>query len=378
MFLPKLRPRHRFDDKEPPSPPDYAEAASWAALPEQPNNTAFTPEGIQASRDHAADVFFVHPTSYFGSESWNAPLDHEHANEVVDELVMPGQASVFNGVGRIFAPRYRQATFYVFLKANDSGRAALELAYSDVLRAFDHFIEHRNEGRPFFIASHSQGSCHAMRLLKERIEGTDLGRRMIAAYAIGFRFPLEQFENDYFTSIRPSSRATDTGCVIAWDTYADGHTPGQRGDRAEIWYGDGNAGGCWQRRAYRKPVSTNPIGWVSEPHRSVAESNIGAVHTVLDGEDAVRWNRFGGGKKIGLNAVGLSAPLPAEVSAELRSDGYLYTSWPKQPQFTRAVMPGGNLHNYDYDLFYMNIRENAEERLDAYLARNRERGSRVG
>ena len=31
-------------------------------------------------------------------------------------------------------------------------------------------------------------------------------------------------------------------------------------------------------------------------------------------------------------------------------------------------MPGGNYHNYDLGLFYMDVRDNVAERLEAYLA----------
>jgi len=49
--------------------------------------------------------------------------------------------------------------------------AAFELAYRDVKAAFLYYLEHNNSGRPIIIASHSQGSTHAKRLLKELFDG---------------------------------------------------------------------------------------------------------------------------------------------------------------------------------------------------------------
>ena len=44
---------------------------------------------------------------------------------------------------------------------------ALDLAYLDVKEAFRYWQNH-SEDKPFFLASHSQGSLHAQRLLTEK------------------------------------------------------------------------------------------------------------------------------------------------------------------------------------------------------------------
>ena len=78
------------------------------------------------------------------------------------------QASVFNKECDIYAPEYRQATFAAIsqdLGANSS--QALEVAYTDVKKAFTYFLENYSNGKSFFLASHSQGSLHAQRLLSE-------------------------------------------------------------------------------------------------------------------------------------------------------------------------------------------------------------------
>lgn len=369
-FATRLKPKTEFDDRPPPSAPDYSDEAQWAVHPKQPNKAGLKPFGVDTEGQpiaREADVFFIHPTSYFGTQYWNAPLDHAHANELVDELIIPGQASAFNGVCRIVAPRYRQATFYSFLRGTKSGRAALELAYADVLDSFEHYLRHWNQGRPFFIGSHSQGTVHAMRLLKERIDGTDLAKRTVAAYAIGFRFPQDQFENGYFESFYPSQSATDTGCVIAWDTYSDEGGPSHWIDRAEVWYANPNGTGRWVRRAHKRPVATNPLSWTNETQTVAASANKGAVHVILSEPGDIKWKGFGGEKPIGLRAKSLSAPHVGEVSATLGPDGFLYISWPATKAFKNAIMPGGNFHNYDYGLFYMNMRENVRQRLDVYL-----------
>ena len=99
-----------------------------------------------------ADVFFVHPTGYLKAASWNGPIDDPDAVQAVS-LVMKYLASSFNAGARVYAPRYRQATLYAFLDYETlSGVRALELAYSDVARAFDQYIAEYNQGRPFMLA----------------------------------------------------------------------------------------------------------------------------------------------------------------------------------------------------------------------------------
>jgi hypothetical protein len=58
---------------------------------------------------------------------------------------------------------------------------ALELAYGDVKKAFEHFISHLCvDGRPFIVAAHSQGTRMVARLLAECVEGTPLVERLVA------------------------------------------------------------------------------------------------------------------------------------------------------------------------------------------------------
>jgi hypothetical protein len=100
-------------------------------------------------------VFYIHPTTYISRNGWNAPLDDRKANAETDEWVLPAQAGAFNSCFRVFVPRYRQATIASFYDTEGNGDQALDLAYEDVARAFENFLQNRNEGRPFILAGHS-------------------------------------------------------------------------------------------------------------------------------------------------------------------------------------------------------------------------------
>jgi hypothetical protein len=171
-------PDHDFDLARAAPAPDYASESSWAALLSKADEADLIPAGVgdrEEQQNAAADVFFIHPTGYLRGASWNSPIDLESATEENTRRMLANQAIAFSGCYRVYAPRYREASIFAFFDGDGrNGFPALDLAYRDVLRAFDHFIERKSDGRPFIIASHSQGAIHAQRLLGERIDATPL------------------------------------------------------------------------------------------------------------------------------------------------------------------------------------------------------------
>lgn len=364
-WVESIKPVGSFENLPCPDIPDYSNLNNWAAHPDIEDKTHFTPEGIEpSSTAPQADVFFLHPTTFFGRNHWNAPLDHHNSKIFVDEMIIPGQASVFNSCCRIFAPRYRQATFYSFMEGGKNSRQALELAYEDLASAFDHYIKNWNEGRPFFIAGHSQGTLHAVRLLEEKIENTSLFKQFIAAYAIGFRFPKDKFGLS-LKNIKACTSPTDTGCVIAWDTFAEGGKPPRRLERREHWYPTADQKGRWERCGSKAPLGINPLSWNQRLGMVGEAKNLGAVSLYLD-NSRISWEGMWSNEPLHINAAQLSTPNKAEVSAQVKEDGFLYISKPKHTKYRGMLLPRGNYHMYDYALFYMNIRKNVEERLRAF------------
>jgi hypothetical protein len=379
MFLAAITPKVGFDHDAVPPPPDYFQPDSWAVTPNAPAKSLLTPSGVVPvdPANAEVDVFFVHPTMYFGTKNWNAPIDDPRANEGVDELVVPAQSTVFNGSGRIFAPRYRQATLYAFVKPGDNGRQALELAYGDVARAFQYFLDHHAGDRPFILASHSQGTCHSIRLLEQVIAPSrQLRDRLVVAYLIGYWLPLDKLSSTLAT-IPPCSAPDDTGCLVAWDSFGEGGGPDHDRDRAEHWYPTSDGTGEWQRRAGKPALCVNPLTGRRDTDPAPAELNLGAVHPVIKGLTS-RANLFFGEQPIGMTASALAGPLSHHVSARCSDDGFLYISRPPAKAFRLAVLPGQSYHNYDYGLFYMNFRADVERRVAAFMARawsSRDRGS---
>lgn len=205
---------------EPPPAPDYADASAWSA---------YGDAGEGASLD--ADVFYVHPTAYFG-ERWNAAYDDADAARQVDQLHVAVQGAAL-AARRVFAPRYRQMSLGSFAAEEEdwpSARSAAELAYADVAAAFSHFAAHCSGDRPFFIAAHSQGTMLATRLLLEELDGSPLAERCVACYLIGFGMPASVA--DGLRSFAPSMRPDQVRAIIAWNLRADGAEDG--GANAEL------------------------------------------------------------------------------------------------------------------------------------------------
>ena len=143
-------PQGHFAPPPPQSGPDYALASSWLARPGNDDNpAAWVPEGVVTTKaENPAATFFIHPTTYLERDRWNAALDPGGDASYRARMFVQSQASVFNGVSDIWAPRYRQAAFGAFLLKSEDATKALDLAYRDVLAAFDAFLAAQPEAHP--------------------------------------------------------------------------------------------------------------------------------------------------------------------------------------------------------------------------------------
>ncbi len=320
-----VRPSEPFTPSTAPPPPDYSRPEHWAALPQRADAADRTPCGGVRDQQGVApvDVFYLHPTSYYGRRrkpvKWNAALQDAAVNARTDSGAVLHQASLFNTVGRVYAPRYRQAHLHAFFSRHtEQAEPALALAYRDVLAAFEYYLAHWNDGRPFVLAAHSQGAYLGMRLLRERIEGTPLRERLVVAYLVGW--PIRK---DYFQTILPCTTALQTHCFCSWRT----------------WRRDAGL----KLPAQPQVVCTNPLTW-----------------STRDGEYADRSLHLGGVLR------NFCPTAPGLTDAEVRA-GYLLCAKPKFPGsifFTRR-----NYHIGDFNLYYFNVQKNAEERIHAFLNR---------
>jgi hypothetical protein len=336
-------PHHGWDLKYKAPAPDYADIRSWAALPAKPGLSAFVPAGVApAPADPAVDVFFIHPTGYMNGADWNSPLDANSQTEENTRWMMANQASVFNGCCAVYAPRYREGSIFRYVVPppglyEKSG----DLAYGDVDRAFTYFLAHYSKGRPFIIASHSQGTEHAFNLLRRRIDGTPLARRLVAAYLLGGG--ITDKDVAALKTVHACDGPTDLHCLIHWATYGEGTKP----ERDDVT---------------GKLLCINPLTWRRDGPPAPASLNKGSVP--VSGRFQI--NFWGRDKPSGMSFPPLQAPLKAHTTAQCR-DGFLFAADQKGTVFAPYGI-AGNYHGLDYALFAMDIRENARARVAAYRA----------
>ncbi len=354
-----LRPGDSFDLAKAPPAPDYADARYWAALPDRKDHADWLPEGtpvVDRQATASADAFFIHPTTYYGSEHWNPPFDDPGANEMT-AVTIASQASAFNQCCRVYAPKYRQGTIGVFMGADDNGLAALRIAYTDVRAAFRFYLAHHNQGRPFIIASHSQGTLHALRLLEEIDRGPER-ERLVAAYMVGYRPSLEALR-ERLPTIKPCAAPTDNGCLVGWDTHAE---DGDQSYEADVyhWAGDELVPSIGVDR-----LCTNPVSWSLDGALVPAEQHRGGVSIRTTEPFPGLFALLFGDRPLGIEITGLHAPRVGQNTAHCVNGRLLV---PHQPPPYEPMDPSGSYHLFDYDFFYMDVRHNAVARVEAFLA----------
>lgn len=315
------KPAATFSIEKIPNAPDYSKAAYWAALPTKTDaSDLWAGKLVDSASTEPIDVFYLYPTIYTGSKryqhDWNAPLDNPTFNNDIQNVPIKFQASIFNGVGRIYAPYYRQAHIEAyFTKDTASAKKAFALAYNDVRNAFEYYLNHYNQGRPIIIAAHSQGTTHAERLIKDYFDTTNLKNRLVVAYLLGMPISKQAFK-----AIPPCENEHQTGCFCSWRTYEKGYYP----DHFPL----GN-----------QITVTNPLSWNLDNNYVDRTNNKGAILRNFD--------------KLILYSNDAQA-----------QNGVL---WTNKPKFRGSfLLRTHNFHAGDFNLFFMNIRENAKHRIKLF------------
>ena len=334
-----LVPGTEFRDVPMPEGANYGQAALWIARPDIAGNPAlWLPPGIRRSdASPRASIFFVHPTSFTERRAWNAPVNDREAQNLA-ALFVRSQASAFNGIGQIWAPRYRQATFGAFLTNNDNARRALDFAYRDVLAAYEEFLREAPADRPIILAAHSQGSMHLMRLLEERVRNAPEASRVAAVYLVGWPVSLSA---DLPALPFPACETPDQAhCVLSWMSYAEPADPSQILD---VWDDTNGARGARRRTDM---LCTNPLTGARGGGAGAAR-NLG---TLIPNEEMTE-----------------AALRPHAVAARCGPRGILLIGdRDNLPEMGPYALPGNNYHVYDYALFWANVRADAGRRLAAF------------
>jgi hypothetical protein len=327
-----LDPKVPFQTYKPPPAPDYSTRAAWALMPTDPD---------APTADPPADVFFVGPTTYDGGKDWNAPIDQREADRLFRRLMAPNYAGPFVRVGRIFAPRYRQASLYSLLTLREDAREARRFAYGDVADGFRTYLAQYNHGRPFVLVGVEQGGALAARLLAEEIAAKpEVRARLAAAYLIETVVPADS------PPIPPCVRKGQAGCLAAWASTSDGELEQARSllDRALVW----SPAGELESLSGRPALCFNPLLGATSDQPAPARLNLGAANAT------------------GLEWGARPAFMARQVSAKC-AGGVLHVSQPK----SASLKPTGSWEDRHrvpgYNMFYGDLEADAKARVAAFL-----------
>jgi hypothetical protein len=322
----RLDPGVPFQTYKPPPAPDYTSRASWVLLP---------PETAQAAANEpAVDVFFVHPTTFDGGRDWVGPVGDSSADRYLGKVMLPNYAGPFRTVGRMFAPRYRQASLYSLDTSRDDAREARAFAYGDVEAAFRTYLQTYNNGRPFILVGVEQGGFLAERLLIDMDPGQR--RQLIAAYLIETAIPKDS------PPIAPCVVRAQAHCLVSWISAIEGehHTISDRLRHSLAWSGD-QAG----MLAARQPLCVNPVTGTLNGVAS-AKQHLGGVNA-----SSLDWDAR-------------PAFLAHQVSAECRNN-ILRISRPRAPSLRSSGSWLDDVGSKPFNIFYADLEADAQARIQA-------------
>ena len=223
----------------------YADDAHWLCRPDLSGDvcdqdltaTEVAPDGtltevpFEAATGAPFDCFYVYPTLDYSSEPGNHAFSEPNPLEAITTQF---QAARFGSLCDLYVPRYRQATIGSYPRGGDAGDLfdlePFQVAYADVLDAFQTYMATDNDGRPFVLLGHSQGTHHLIRLLQEELDDSPaLRSRLVSALLVGptgrLRVPPGETVGGTFENIPLCTSSTETGCAVGFDSYAASEPP---------------------------------------------------------------------------------------------------------------------------------------------------------
>ncbi len=302
--------------------PDYSKGECWYQIPK-------ITKGV--------DTFFVYPTEYMAANEGDpdyAPLDNPEMLEGVkfDHLVM---ASAFEDSTNLFMPYYRQAGMSFVGKAgkeSDDPRAVFAtIPYDDITAALDYYFENFNEGRPFIIAGHSQGSgILSLVLMRYFKEHPEYYKRMVCAYVIGFSITKEYLEAN--PHLKFATGESDTGVIISWNT--EGPKNVEQNAKNIV--------------VLPNAISINPLNWKRDETYAPASENLGSMVVNEETNTAE------------IADIGVDAQVVLER-------GVILTHTDCKTDADPDYFGPQSYHENDYMFFYNNIKDNVAKRIAAFL-----------
>jgi hypothetical protein len=283
----------------------------------------------ESSKD--IDVIYFYPTAYSKGEGddFICDIDSKSMHQIAPRQ-LKAQASVFSTSCNIYAPYYRQvdANYALTVSIEDNEKLFRYLASTDPTTALNYYFELLNQGRPYILAGHSQGSEILTMLLADYMkEHPNYYKNMVAAYVIGYSVTKAYFSKN--THLKFATGETDTGVIISYNTEGPNNA-----NAHNLVVLDG-------------AISINPLNWKLDNTYAGVESNLGS----LQGDGTL-------GKGIAnaqLNTErGVVVCSSVDPNVYAMSEQYVY------------LFGKESYHSHDYGFYYGNIQDNVAKRIEAF------------
>jgi hypothetical protein len=306
---------------------DYSDKDNWLKFP-------------KITKD--VDAIYIYSTSYIESSFEEDAPNFAPLHNIEMMLRAMGEyetnASVFEETCNVFVPLYRQVGMKYageVSKKYGSIEAAFDAEpYTDIKAALDYFFEHCNNGRPFIIAGHSQGSAMVKHVLKNYFsEHPDYYQRMVAAYPIGFSITKDELEAHPY--LKFAEGESDTGVIISYNTEGPKNVEENAHNVAVL------PGG----------ISINPLNWKRDETYAPASMNKGSL--VQNAETGAR------------EFVDLGVDAQVNLAR-----GVIVTNTTAPVTEGADYFGPASFHENDYSFFYNNLKENVAKRIATYKANN--------
>jgi len=292
---------------------------------------------LPAVVDKEVDVFYLYPTAWQKVNTTDPDIcEIDNPSMLIGSAVaFARQATAFETVGNIYAPYYRQAdaAYVLALPLAEHDAVIAGIPTTDAVAAFDYYIKHYNNGRPFILAAHSQGSNVLINLLAGYMKDhPDVYGRMVAAYVVGYSVSDEYLAKN--PHLKFAEGPDDTGVIISYNTQAPDVVAGTNPVVSP--------GG----------LVINPITWTRDETLATTAEGLGSFMP-----DPV-------------TKVFSQVPQYADAKID-KTNGVLICSTADENALysLSGALGKGVYHSFDYPFYYYNLRENAANRTNKFLSK---------